>query len=511
MRRALVAAVLALCACATTAEQQKPAEPEQKVEPAAKPAPAEAKTAQPPTDIEPWRAQPPKPGPSPELVIPTFQKAVLPNGLTVLVSERHDLPLVSLAVAFSAGTAQDPEGKAGLADLTYRLLLEGAGKRDAIALEEAFSDLGGQPYTQTRADGALVGTRVLTRNAPRALELLSDIALHPQMKQAGFELKKKQMLDTLAQLAGDPTWLAQWAFAQELYGTNHPYGQIGSGTPESVSALTLKDARDFWAKWSGPKGAALVVTGDVTLDQAKQWAAKYFGKWKGKAARPPVPPAVQPDATRQLVLVPKAGLVQTIVAMGRVAIPSGHPDEPALQLASTIFGGFFGSRLNMNLREAKGYSYGAYAYVDPRRGEGPLVASSKVRADVTGPALQVFLEELKGLQVRPITDDELSAAREGLIQSLPGSFATVEDLTRAAAGLYWEDKALDHYQQLVTKLEAATSAQVQQVAEKYFNPVLLDVVLVGDPDLVTKQVQPLGLGELVVRQPPKGAAPAAKK
>lgn len=515
--RALLAAALALfTACATT-EQKKPdpvevaqAEAAAPIEP---PPLTPAKPAGPP-DTEPWRATPPQPGAAPELVIPEFKRAVLANGLTVYLVERHDLPLVSVAVAFSAGTAQDPKGKAGVAEITYKLLLEGAGKRDAIALEDAFSDLGGAPYAQARPDGAVVGTRVLARNAPAALALLADIAMKPQMKGAAFELKKKQLLDTLAQLSGDPSYLAQWAFADVLYGANHPYGQVGSGTTESVNGLTLADSKAYWRSWAGPKGAALVIAGDVTLDEAKAWAQKHFGAWKGKGVRTPKPPDVTPDEKRQIVLVPKKGLVQTIVSVGRAAIPAGHADETPLQLASTVFGGFFGSRLNMNLREAKGYSYGAYSYFDGRRGDGPLVASSKVRADVTGPSLAVFMEELNGLKTKPITEAELAAAREGLVQSLPGSFATVEDLSHAAANIYWEDKELDHYQTMIRDLQAATPEKVQQVAEKYFDPQLLDVVLVGDPDVVQKQVAALELGELILRDPPKpptrgpAAAPA---
>lgn len=460
-------------------------------------------------DPEPWRSRAPSPGAPPDLVVPEFQRATLANGLTVLVSERHDLPLISMAIALAAGSAQDPKNKAGLADLTHKALLEGAGKRDAIALDQAFADLGGAPIVLTRADGALVGTRVLKRNASAALALLADVVLRPALKPADFERRKQEHLRSLSQALGNPNFLAQWAFAATLYGPDHPYGKLTSGTPETVSALSASDARAYWEMYSGPKAAALVVTGDTTLAEARAWAEQYLGKWSGKGARPPAPAAVTPDGKRQLIVVPKPGLVQTIVAMGRPAIASGHPDEAALELASTVFGGFFGSRLNMNLREAKGYSYGAGAFVDPRRGDGPLMASSSVRADVTGPAVQEFLKELAGLKSRPITPQELEAAREGLIRSLPGTFQTVEDLSRAAAGLFWEEKPLDHYRKLADQLARASAAQVQAAAEKYFEPSTLDVVLVGDAAQVTKQVQSLGIGELVVRDPP--SSPAAGK
>ena len=497
-----IAAALAFGCATARAPQSEP--PSAQAERAGATSTATAKETPPPApdDPEKWRAQAPPPGKPPELVIPEFKKATLANGLTVLVSEKHDLPIVSMAVAFSAGSAEDPKGKAGLADLTHKTLLEGAGKRDAIALDQAFADLGGAPFVLTRPDGALMGTRVLRRNAGPALALLADVALRPTLKPADFERRKQEHLRTLAQQTGTPGYLLQWAFTAAAYGPDHPYGSLTAGTPESVSGLTAADARTFWATYSGPRAAALVVTGDVTLAEAKAWAEQYFGKWNGKGTRPPMPPQVKPGGKRQLVFVPKPGLVQTIIAMGRPAIESGHPDEAPLELASTVFGGFFGSRLNMNLREAKGYSYGAGAFVDARRGEGPLMASSSVRADVTAASVREFLNELAGLKSKPITHEELEAAREGLIRSLPGTFATVEDLSRAAAGLFWEDKELDYYQKLAQQLESATAEQVQTVAEKYFEPSSLNVILVGDPDQVVKQVESLGIGELVVRDPP---------
>ncbi len=486
--------VLALAGgCATTPEKK----PAPEAPPAAEQAPVEA-----------WRETPPSPAAPPELVTPEFQKTSLANGLEVYVSERHDLPIVSMGVAFAAGSAQDPAGKAGLADLTLRTLLEGAGKRDAIALEEAFAELGATPTASAFSDGAFVGTTALTRNAPEAMALLADVVLRPTLKPEDFKRKQREQLNTLARQAGNPGFLAQEAFTSVIYGADHPYGKLTSGVPATVEKLTAKDAQTWYRSNVGPRAAALVVTGDVTLDQAKQWAEQYFGKWKGAAVRPPKP-AVVKNGKRDRVLVPKPGLAQTIIIMGRPSIESGNPDQAALELASTVFGGFFGSRLNMNLREDKGYSYGASAYVDPRRGPGPLMASSSVRADATGPAVKEFYNELEGLKTRPITKEELEAAREGLIRSLPGSFDSVGDLNRAAAGLFWEERPLDYYKKLVDRLEGASIEQVQAAALKYFDPAELDLVLVGDPDMVMTQMGELGFGDVQLHKPP--APPSAAK
>jgi zinc protease len=490
--------VLALAACATAPKPSPTSEPASTTKP-------------PPTSPEAWRQTPPPAPAEPlDLVTPTFQQGRLDNGLTVLVSERHDLPLVAMAVAFSWGSSVDPEGKAGLASLTYKLLLEGAGKRDAVALDRAFADLGSSPFVSLTQDGASLGTRVLTRNVDPALALLADLAQRPTLRPQDFERKKKEHLADLALQAGSPGYLTGEALVATIYGEAHPYGQLSSGTPDTVARITAQDARRFYQAAASPQAAALVLVGDLTLEQGVAWAKAHFGKWAGKGGRPPVPPK-PPAAPTQPVLVPKPGLNQTTIAMGRAAISHGHPDEAALELASAVFGGQFTSRLNLNLREDKGYSYGAGSYLDARRGPGPLVAQSSVRADVTGAALKEFYAELEGLAARPIAKGELEPARQGLIRGLPARFVRVEDLLRAAAGLFWAELPLDEYQRLADRLEKATLKEVQEAAVRYFRPGELSLVLVGDPDVVAAQLGPLDLPTPKVRPPPSvGPGPKAR-
>lgn len=451
---------------------------------------------------ESWRANRPAPGEPPELVTPTIRKAVLDNGLEVYVAERHDLPIVSINVAFAAGSANDPPGKAGLAEITYLTLLEGAGDLDALALDEAFADLGTSAFASVSYDGALVGTQVLTRNLDEAARLLAEIVLRPRFRPESFERRKQLQLGSLAGMVGNPRYLASVAFSEAVFGKDHPYGQPRSGTPESVGGLQLADAKAFWQRHAGPKAAAFVAAGDITLEEAVELARRYFGGWRGEATRPPKPSAATTGTERKaVVFVPKAGLNQTVIQVGRPALEAGHPDQYALELASTVFGGFFGSRLNMNLREERGYTYGARAWVDPRRAVGPLVASSSVRADVTGPALEQFIAEMEELKTRPIGPDELEPAREGLIRSLPGSFETVGGLAATAAWLYWMEEPLDYYARLVEGIERTSAEAVQAAAEKYFDPAQMQIVLVGDPDVIREQVAPLGLGPLEEETP----------
>ncbi|MBF5045448.1 insulinase family protein [Aggregicoccus sp. 17bor-14] len=507
MRRlsaALLCAAALASACASAPKPQPaPAPAPAPAAAAAKPQPAPAgdNTVGSAAD-EPFRAHAPAPGQKPELVLPRFEQAKLSNGLTVIVSTRKELPLVSMGVAFADGGAQDTRGKAGISDLAYAMLLEGAGGLDAIALDNAFSDLGASPSLNVGADGAFLSTRVLTRNLEPALQLLSRVTQQPTFAPKDFDRRKKQHLKGLVQRLGSPGFLAQQAYLAQIYGENHPYGHVSGGTPATVQSVSLADARNWYRSHTGPRAAALVFAGDITLADAQALAQKYFGGWKGGAVRPKPPPA-PPVPPRQAVLyVPKPGLQQTLITVGRPGLQTGHPDEYALELASTVFGGFFGSRLNMNLREAKGYTYGANASSSARYGVGPLSASSAVRADVTGPALLEVMNELEGLQEHPITDKELESAREGLVAAFPGAFDSVEGLAGSAAALFQQDRPMDEFNRTVQGLQEASAAEVQRVAELYFKPELMQIVLVGDPQVISEAVEPMRLGKLQARPVP---------
>lgn len=454
---------------------------------------------------EEWRKQRPEPAEPVALKIPEFWSTQLDNGVTVIVSERHDLPIVSVDVALRSGTSTDPEGKGGLARLTYQLLLEGAGSRDAAELDRAFADLGTSPSVEASADGGYVGAEFLKENLEAAMELLADVVLRPRFEPASFRHRKEQALSSLAYQVGNPTFLGMEAMAATLFGEDHPYGQPGSGTPESVASLTLDDAKAFWTRAAVPSQAAVIFAGDITREEAVAAAKKWFGEWKGEAAPLGTPRAPALRERNQIVMVPKPGLQQTLILVGRPAIEAGNPDEYALDLANAVFGGMFGSRLNMNLREDKGYTYGARSSLDARRGVGPLIAFSQVRADVTGPALAEFFAELEGLEARPITSEELEGAREGKIRSMPGWFETVGALAAAGARLFQLDLPLNHYEKLLQGLEGSSEEQVREMAKTYLDPSVMQVVLVGDPEIIRTQVEPLGLGEIVVRQPPAAA------
>ncbi|HSP79549.1 MAG TPA: pitrilysin family protein, partial [Myxococcaceae bacterium] len=306
MRRSFLAMSL-LClasACATAPR----AVPEPRPEASAAPA------------SEAFRQQPPEPGEPPELVLPRFERATLDNGLTVLVSTRQELPLVYTGVAFAAGSAQDPKGKGGLAEMTYEMLLEGAAGRDTLALDRAFQDLGVSPSASVHPDGASIGVRVLRRNVDEALALLSDVVRRPDFRREDFERRKELQLSELVRQSGNPGFLARQAYLKAVFGEEHPYGHPVSGALETVGSVTLPDVKRFYQENVGPKAAALVMAGDITLEEAVELARRSFGDWEGEATLPPVPPEPPALPREQVLFVPRPGLEQTVVVVGRPGV-----------------------------------------------------------------------------------------------------------------------------------------------------------------------------------------------
>ncbi|HYQ79850.1 MAG TPA: pitrilysin family protein [Anaeromyxobacteraceae bacterium] len=499
MRRATAVALAAFLAACATASAPAPA--------AAPPAPAPA----PPPEPEAWRATPPVPGPAVPPRAPEFTRAQLGNGLAIYASEQPSMPLVTVSVAFRAGSGADPAGKAGLADLTWRLLLEGAGKRDALQLADAFGELGASPAVSVERDGAAISVTVLPRHAEAALALLAEVAMRPRLAAADFERRRRQQLADLAARVGEPRFLAGWALTEATYGAGHPYGHPLSGLPAAVAGLTLADARRFHRENAGPGTVAVIATGPVTLEQARGWAQRHLGAWRSPARPPPPPAGLEASPRREVVLVPKAGLGQTVISLGRPALPAGDPALEALLVANEVYGGSFSSRLNMNLREQRGYTYGAYSRVEALRGAGLLAASTSVRADVTGEALSQAMLELRGLSERPIGEQEMADARDGLMQRMPGTFETAERLASAAAVLHWRELPLDHFARRVEQLRTLDLAAVRSAAARWFQEGVMRVVLVGDPAVAEKQIPPLGLGALAERPPPPQPPPESRR
>ena len=446
-----------------------------------------------------WRSQRPDVPPPVTPVLPTFEQATLPNGLTLLVTHLDALPMVTFNLVSKGGATFDPPAKAGLTSLTYDLLEEGAGALDALAFSDAVADLGAEFGAGADRDSAGVHMGGLARHADAMLGLLADAVIRPRLQAPDFERKKAQTIATLLQRRGSPQGLAFEKIPALIYGPAHPYGHPPTGTPETVQGLTLDDVKAHYARIFGPKSSALVVAGALTLAEATALAEAHFGAWAPEGATPPpAVPAVAAKTRKTVTLVDKPGAAQTMMVVGRPLFARGHPDEDALKLANEVFGGSFSSRLNMNLREDKGYTYGASGQASFRTGAGVFIAYSALRADVTAPGVKETMAELAAMKKRPPTTEELEMARSGLIRSLPGQFESTGAVAGGAASLFVYSLPLDYFARLGARYTAVDLAAVRKAAATYLAPGAMQILLVGDRGAVEKPVKALGLGKLVV-------------
>lgn len=450
---------------------------------------------------EAWRAARPKPGAPREPALPTFQKATLSNGLTLLVAENQALPLVSFSLVIKGGAAVDPPGKAGLMSLTYAMLDEGAGDLDALAFADRLADLGAGFGAAGDRDSGALSISGLSRNSDPMLGLLALAAMQPRLQAVDFERVKAQTLAAMERRRSSPQGLAFEELPGILYGADHPLGHPPTGSPTSVSPLTLDDVKAQHAKVFGPKSAALIVSGALGLDAAKALAETHFGKWQSGAEPPPAIPGKQAEARKSVIIIDKAPAPQTVAILARPIFGRGHPDEVPLTLANVIFGGAFTSRLNLNLREDKGYTYGAGSQAIFRQGVGAFVAMSALRQDATAAGLKETIKELEGMKKKPPTKAEIDDAKSSLIRSLTGDFETNGAIAGAAAGIFVNDLPLDYFQKLPERYAKVSVADIRRVSSAYLAPNLMKVVLVGDQAVIGPTLAPLKLGTLEVRKP----------
>lgn len=451
---------------------------------------------------EPWRQNRPPPGEAPEVKLPVFQRAQLKNGLTVLLAEEHSLPIVDMQVVVLAGSVVEKPDEAGLSALTFDMLDEGAGDYNALSLADAFAKLGTNVHVSSGRESGVLSLDVLKRNADAGLELLSLMVQRPTFSSDDFERVRERHLSQLVQRAGQPGAVASDVFSLSAYGRTHPYGQPSDGTVETVQKLNARRAKKFWTDHVAPSNAAVVFAGDLTLDEAKALAEKHFGKWKGRAQRPKAPG--EPGATKLSIhVVDFPGAPQTVVRIGRPVLTKGDPDEPAFELMNQILGGMFSSRLNMNLREAKGWTYGAFSVAQAMRVKGPVLAGAGIKTEHTAAAVSEFFKEFARLSAESITEEELAAAKANYIKSLPGLFETVGAMGGAASALFVYDLPMDYYAKLPERIEAVTADDVKRAAERALVKDEMVVVLVGDAATIEPGLKELGLAE-IVRVSPTG-------
>ena len=447
---------------------------------------------------EAWRKEPPKGGAPRPVQLPTPTSATLSNGLTLILNERRGLPVVSAALVFKTGSDTNPVDKPGLANFVAAMLDEGTTTRSALQIADEVAQIGADLGASSSMDSTTISGRALSRNFGALLNLIADVTLRPSFPDQEIERQRAQRLGQLVQQRENPAQVAAQVAAATLFGPNHPYGYTEIGTEASVKGIMRADMLAFWKQNFVPNNAALIVSGQITMEELRSLAEKNLGAWqRGNPARPKLP-ATQ-AATARVVVVDMPGAPQTQVRVVGQGARRSSPDFRPLQLMNHAFGGTFGGRVNMNLREKNGYSYGAYSQVVFRREGGVFQVYGGVRTDVTGAAVREIFNEFRGAHETPITDDELLRAKDGLANSLPGAFETSSNAVANFSNVFTYDLGLDYYAKYAAQVRAVTKEQVHDMAEKYIIPGRMIVVAVGDRKTIEPELAKLNVGKVEIR------------
>jgi zinc protease len=427
------------------------------------------------------RTKAPAPGKPPELHVPKWTKTTLTNGADLIVSEKHDLPLVSFSVTFVGGANQFERGdRTGLASLTAAMLNEGTKSRDGEALSNALQLLGTSINVSVGGESGSIGFLSTTAKFPATLDILGDMLVNSTFPAAALDRLRGQRLVALTQQRAQPNSIANRVFPRTLYGTTHPYGRLTTET--SLKAITRDDIVAFHDQYFQAGRALITVVGDVTTTSVKPVIEKALAAWPKAGSRPDFSyPAVPERPKTTIYLVDRPGSAQSIVTMGLPGPPRSTPDYYALEVMNTMLGGMFQSRLNANIREEKGYSYGVSSRFAYGKGPGAFSASGDIVGSKTDAALVEFMKELRGiLGERPVTDEELQTSKDSLIQSLPAIFASVSEINGAMTSLWRQGLPDDYYQQYGKMVGAVTKDDVVRVAKKYIDLDHLAIIIVGD-------------------------------
>ena len=447
----------------------------------------------------PDRSKPPAPGRPPALNLPSIQKRQLSNGLPVWIVELHEVPVAQVNLVVFSGSADDPAGKFGVANLTASMLEEGAGPRSALEIADAVDFLGADLGTSSATDSSAVRLHVPVARLAEALPIMADVALRPTFPKDELERLRRQLLTSLLQARDDPGTIASAAFSRILYGPTHRYGTPTFGTADTIKAFAPDDLRAFYATAFRPANSALLVVGDVAPDKVMPLIEASFGKWQAvgtATARAQLPSAPEP-ARREVYLIDKPDAPQSQIRIGWIGVPRSTPDYFPIQVMNTILGGAFSSRLNMNLREKHGYTYGAGSAFDMRASPGPFAASAGVQTDKTSESLKEFFNELNAI-LQTVPSDELSRAKNYVSLRFPSGFETTGDISRRLEEVLVYRLPEEYFSKYVQNIEAVTAADVQRVAQKYIQPARFVVVVVGDRKMIEPGIRALNLGPIKV-------------
>lgn len=441
------------------------------------------------------RSKPPKSGKLPSVTFPAFIERKLKNGLPVYIVENHEQPIASVSIYIRGGSSLDPRDRQGLASITGEMLTKGTAKRSALDIAEEIDFVGASLHSGSSWDANTVSVSSLTKFLPVALEVLSDVLLNPSFPQEELERVKLQRLASIKQAKADAGYLADFMFSQLVF-DEHPYGQQSGGTEDSVAALTVDDCRNFHRSTFGPNNAFVIAAGDVDPDAFIAELDRLIPEWQTVNAPEPKQTGTPAASRARVALVEKAAAVQSAIRVGHLGIERNHPDYIALHVMNMLLGGYFNSRINLNLREKNGYTYGARSFFDTRLQAGPFAVATEVSTGVTAQAVREIISELRLITLDPITEDELQMVKNYVIGSFPLQIETPQQVASRVAMIVLYGLEKNYYDLFRDKIARLDRDEILRVAKKYLHPDNLTVVASGDVDALQAAMQDIAPVEI---------------
>ena len=417
------------------------------------------------------------------------------TGLQVRTVEHQTVPVVTMVLQVDGGSMADPRGREGLAALTADMVDEGVGDLTTIELSDALARIGADYSADVGPDATHFSLTTLSRFADRGASLLADILMRPSLRQSDFDRVRQLRLDRLRQLKDSPSAVADRAFLRLLYG-DHPYGHLAIGTVGSLGALALDEVAAFHAATFQPLRATVVLAGPLPHDALLRIASQAFSGWTGVQSSASELDTVPVRSPACLAVVPREGAAQSELRIGHLSAVRGTPDYAALLVMNAVLGGQFVSRINLKLREEKGYTYGARTGFDWRRGLSPFSLDTSVHTAATADAIADCLAEFGQISgSRPPSDQELEMAKASLTRGYPRGFETAQQVARSIASLVLHGLPDSYFEDFIPRVQAVTSADVVDAAARYLDPARAVTLIVGDYTAIEASLRPLGLGE----------------
>lgn len=438
-------------------------------------------------------------GENPEVKFPLVERSTLSNGLKIILAERHSIPVASFSLMIDAGFAADQKINPGTAKLTMDMMDEGTIKLNSLEISEQLSLLGANLSTGSNLDYCIVSLNALKTNLDPSLDLFADVILNPSFPEKDFDRLKKNLLVTIQREKATPVQMGLRVFPQLLYGKNHAYGNplTGSGTESSVSSITNDDLIKFRNDWFKPNNATLVIVGDVTMAEIKPKLEKSFKDWKSGDVPVKNITDVELNKNSVVYIMDKPGSQQSIIFAGHVTPKRNPEDEIAIRTFNDIFGGIFTSRINMNLREDKHWSYGSFSILWDTKAQRPFFIYAPVQTDKTKESMVEIQKELAGVvNEKPITKEEFEKDKENQTLGLPGSWETMDAVSGSITDIVTYNLPDDYYSKYASLVESQTIDEVQKAADKLVKPNQLVWVVVGDRAKIEESIKSLGYGDV---------------